>query len=79
MREDNLYNILNDLANIKKRDLQLNQEIEAINKDVEWHIRVCDRTQEILDDATIEFNGLTSILNKKDIPFLSSQYCFSVA
>ena len=47
MREDNLYNILNDLANIKKRDLQLNQEIEAINKDVEWHIRVCDRTQEL--------------------------------
>lgn len=74
MREDNLYNILNDLANIKKRDLQLNQEIEAINKEVEWHIRVCDRTQEILDDATIEFNGLTSILNKKDIPF----FIFSV-
>ena len=69
MREDNLDTILSDLADIKKRDQQLNQEIDAINKEVEWQISVCDKTQDILNDATIEFNGLTSILNKKDIPF----------
>lgn len=74
MNDDNIDNILKDLALIRQRDQLLNQDIAAINKDVEWRIDVCDKTPEIFDAATKEFNGLTSILNKKDVPF----FIFSV-
>lgn len=67
--KDNIENILRELDEILERNHQLDVEIQALNQRVENRIYVCEHTSEILDDATKEFNGLTSILNKKDIPF----------
>ncbi len=67
--EDSLENILSDYAKVLETNCQTDQDIEQINKKVEARIAVCDNTDNILDDATKEFNGLTSIINKKDIPF----------
>ena len=67
--KDNIENILRELDEILERNHQLDVEIQALNQRVENRIYVCEHTSEILDDVTKEFNGLTSILNKKDIPF----------
>lgn len=66
---DNLSKILEDYQAILKMDEQLNLEIQAVNDSVDRQISVCENTDIILDNATAEFNKLTSILNKKDIPF----------
>lgn len=64
-----LDDILASYAEIQCQDKKLNQEIVAINSKIDKHINICENTTQILDDTTTEFNGLTSILNKKDIPF----------
>lgn len=66
---DNLSKILEDYQAILKMDEQLNLEIQAVNDSVDRQICVCENTDIILDNATSEFNKLTSIFNKKDIPF----------
>lgn len=66
---DKLEDILCDYAAIKKRDAETDKEVEIVNNRVDKRIYVCNRTPLILDKATDQFNGLTSILNKKDIPF----------
>ncbi|MDY3732994.1 MAG: hypothetical protein SO001_07950 [Alloprevotella sp.] len=74
MDKDCLSDILASYAEIQHQDEQLNQEVAAINDKIDRRIKICDKTTQILDNATTEFNGLTSILNKKDIPF----FVFSV-
>ena len=69
MRKDTLDDILASYAKIQRQDEMLNQEIVNFNDKIDKHINICDNTLQILDNATDEFNGLTSILNKKDIPF----------
>ena len=69
MDTDSLEIILRDYAAINQRNKEIDCKIESINNEVDRRIDVCDRTQEILDEATKEFKGLTSIFNKKDIPF----------
>lgn len=66
---DNLSKILEDYQAILKMDEQVNLEIQAVNDSVDRQISVCENTDIILDNATAEFNKLTSIFNKKDIPF----------
>lgn len=66
---DSLSKILNDYHNILAEDEALNKEIVNLNARVDRRTEVCDKTETILDEATIEFNSLTSIINKKDIPF----------
>ena len=48
---------------------ELQKEIESINSKIDRRITICDKTPEILENASLEFNKLTSIVNKKDIPF----------
>ena len=74
MNRDNLDDILVNYAEILHRDEILNQEIASISDRISKRIKVCENTMQILDNATVEFNNLTSILNKKDIPF----FVFSV-
>lgn len=69
MIREGLDDILASYAEIHSQDEKLNQEIVTINRKIDKCINVCENTTRILDDATTEFNGLTSILNKKDIPF----------
>lgn len=69
MNNDHLDNILGDYYKILQRNEELDQDIDIINKQIERRIQICDETPQILDDATKEFNNLTSIINKKDIPF----------
>lgn len=66
---DSIESILKDLENIHNQDKELNIEISHVNKQIDAYIEICDKTPQILDEATIEFNGLTSIFNKKDISF----------
>lgn len=75
MNRDNLDDILVNYAEILHRDEILNQEIASIIDRISKRIKVCENTMQILDNATVEFNNLTSILNKKDIPF----FVFSVS
>ena len=74
--ENELNNVLSDLETIRNEIIQLDssdktidEEIDKINNQIEYRIRVCEQTPEILDRAETEFNQLTSIFNKKDIPF----------
>lgn len=69
------YNsIIDDYKKILNRNDELQSEIESINSKIDRRITVCDKTPEILENASLEFNKLTSIINKKDIPF----FVFSV-
>lgn len=69
MANDSLEDIHEILKSVKQQNDKLRFEITEINKQIERHIKLCDDTPKILEEATTEFNGLTSILNKKDIPF----------
>lgn len=69
MTRESLDDILTSYAETQCQDEKLNQGIVAINSKIDKYINICEDTSHILNDATIEFNGLTSILNKKDIPF----------
>lgn len=71
---DSLNDILFDLQDIVEDNNKLDNEIESLNCKINHRIDVCEHTQDILDNATKEFNSLTSIINKKDIPF----FVFSV-
>lgn len=71
---DSLDQILQDLSSTLERNAQIDNEISAINKDVDRRIDVCNNTDSILTEATREFNSLTSIFNKKDLSF----FIFSV-
>lgn len=68
-KKDNIESILLDLDGILQRNAQIDSDIDVLNKRVDHRIYICEHTRDILDAATKEFNGLTSILNKKDIPF----------
>ena len=86
MRKDSLDNILASYAELRRQDEKLNQEVVAINDKIDRRIKICEKTPQILDNATTEFNGLTSILNKKDISFFvfsvllqcSVKYCIKI-
>ena len=67
-------NIIDDYNKILKSNDELQKEIESINSKIDRRITICDKTPEILENASLEFNKLTSIVNKKDIPF----FVFSV-
>ena len=69
MSNDNLTQILADYKQILDQNEKVNQEITKINEKVDKRIKICDDTDKILDSATTEFKVLTSIINKKDIPF----------
>lgn len=70
MNNDHLDNTLENYEKILQRDKELDQDIDIIKKQIEVRMQTCDKTPQILDDATKEFNNLTSIINKNDIPFL---------
>lgn len=86
MDKDSLDKILASYAEIQHQDERLNQEVAAINDRIDRRIQICEETAQILDNATTEFSGLTSILNKKDIPFFvfsvllqcSVKYCIKI-
>ena len=69
MIRESLDDILASYAEIQCQDEKLNHEITDLNLRVDKYVNVCENTKQILDDATTEFNGLTSSLNPKDIPF----------
>lgn len=69
MSDENLDNILVDYNKILCQNRTLDQDVAKINDKIDKRINVCDDTNQILDNATMEFKNLTSILNKKDIPF----------
>lgn len=69
MTRDNLDNILVDYKNILHRDEGIDQDVASINGRIEARVQICGNTNLILDNATSEFKNLTSIINKKDIPF----------
>lgn len=66
---DSLSKILNDYQDILTDNEALDSDIAKLNARVDRRIEVCDQTDSILDDATKEFNSLTSIFNKKDLTF----------
>lgn len=66
---EKLDDIINQYNQIKAEDTKLNKEIESFHKILDEKIDVCDRTEQILESATKEFKGLTSIFNKKDLSF----------
>lgn len=68
-KPDSLDEILKDYKNILKEDELINTEIESVMESVARQISVCDNTKIILDNATEEFNKLTSIFNRKDLSF----------
>ena len=74
--ENELNKVMSDLGTIRKEigrldslNKTIDKEVDKIGNQIEHRIEVCEQTPEILDKAEIEFNQLTSILNKKDIPF----------
>ena len=69
MTTDNLDNILVDYKNILHRDEGIDQDVASINGRIETRVQICGNTNLILDNATSELKNLTSIINKKDIPF----------
>lgn len=74
MDDNNIDNILHDFSLALQRNSEIEADINQIDKNIEQRISVCDNTPEILNEATNEFNKLTSIFNKEDIPF----FVFSV-
>lgn len=69
MINDSLNNILDSYKEILHQNKKLNQEIEVINDAIDRRVNACENTPQILDNSTTEFKNLTSILNRKDIPF----------
>lgn len=69
MNNDNLDSIKAKYSDILKCNNQIDVDVASINKEVDKRIKVCDNTKQILNNATQEFNSLTSIINKKDISF----------
>ena len=67
--DDSLSKILKDYQKILVQNDALDGEIANLNARVDRRIKVCDNTDSILDASTTEFKLLTSIINKKDIPF----------
>lgn len=67
--KDNLNRILQDYNDILVKDSILNEEVRLINTTVNRQMEICQNTDLILENATVEFKKLTSIFNKKDIPF----------
>ena len=74
MSSNGLENIIGDLEKIRQCNETINKEIASIRERIDRCIEVCDNTPQILNESTNEFNRLTSIFNKKDIPF----FVFSV-
>lgn len=68
-RTDSLAEILKDYNNILDKDELSQKEIKSIRESVARQISIYDNTKIILDNATDEFNKLTSIFNKKDLSF----------
>lgn len=66
---DSTSKILEDYQNILSDNATLDKEIAELDARVSRRIDICDQTPNILNDATKEFTSLTSIINKKDIPF----------
>lgn len=54
---------------IRSENTQLDVEIRSFHLNLDEKINACERTQQILDSATKEFKGLTSIFNKQDMSF----------
>lgn len=69
----NKLNKIDDLINqyhrIITENSQLNKEIESFHQVLDEKIDVCDHTEQILESASKEFKGLTTIFNKKDMTF----------
>lgn len=64
-----LDEIILEYNRVKAENAQHDKEIESFHQSIDEKIDACDLTNQILDAATKEFNGLTSIFNKKDMPF----------
>ena len=67
-RTDNISGIIQDYNDILLKDSALNEEIRFINAKVDCQIKICQNTNLILENSSVEFKKLTSILNRKDIP-----------
>lgn len=67
--EDELNNIISDYNSVMNENEQIDIEVSEIHNIVNHRIKICDETANILDSATKEYSSLTSIFNKKDIPF----------
>ena len=72
MIKDSLNNICDSYKKILHQNEKLNQEVEVINNTIDRRIKICENTPQILDNSMTEFKNLTSILNRKDIPFFKS-------
>ena len=68
-QEDSISDIIKDYQDILQLDNQVNNEIKIVNQKVDKQIEICDNTDIILENATTEFEKLTSIFNKKDLTF----------
>lgn len=73
-RRDTLENVIGDYKEVLQQNVGLDQEIASISDRIDRRIEICKNTAQILDESTHEFKRLTSILNRKDIPF----FIFSV-
>lgn len=69
IENDSYEKILKDYQSILQENTKVDKEIEAIHKSVDRQISVYDNSEIILENATDEFNKLTSIFNKKDLTF----------
>lgn len=60
-----------DLENIDKELESLRSDILLTDEKIQSRIDVCDKTTDILEDASKQLNELSSIFNKKDLSFLT--------
>ncbi len=69
MIDNNLESILKDYNAVLKDNEIVNYEVNTVNQSVDRQISICENTDLILQNATIEFRELTSIFNSKDLSF----------
>ena len=73
-KNKSLEDILHGIEQTREVITRDKEKTELVKSNIEVLIDICEETPAMLDEATHEFNKLTSIFNKKDIPF----FVFSV-
>lgn len=64
-----LHDIFARYNRIKAENVQHDKEIDSFHRSLNEKIDCCNRTEQILEEASNEFKELTSIFNKKDMAF----------
>ena len=67
---DSINKILSDYGDIIRDYNQIESQIQGTDETISARIDVCDNTDKIIQETDSQFLELTSIINKKDIPFL---------